>query len=140
MFLITGPDVGANADCFSAVRVLHELDRDLPLSLIINRVQTGEEARDCMLRLRAISRRMIGREIGELGYVTESEVFASLSGQKAGISHNSPTGTSHCFHEIAEQVLHHQAHKGRRESRGLQDMAGAWRSRNTEKVAELASC
>jgi len=137
MLLVTGSDVGANADCFAAVRVLHELDRELPLALVINRVRSGEEARDCMIRLRAIARRMIGREITELGFVLDSETLAS---DPLTATAQLSVDTEGCFLDLAEQLIGQRARRLQGERRGLQAMFGMRQNRSYENKPELASC
>jgi flagellar biosynthesis protein FlhG len=103
--MVTTGDVGMNADCFSVVRMLRDIDPALPLSLIINRAASLGEAREAFARINGAGRKLGVSDVPGLGWVIEDDAIRSCIANGEAVVDTLPQSPSaKCMTLLAEML------------------------------------
>lgn len=71
MFLILTPEPTSLMDGYAYTKLVHQQYPDLPLGVIVNRAQSGEEALQCFERMEVACRQFLKKTIRFLGYLPD---------------------------------------------------------------------
>ncbi len=118
--IVTTPDVESNTECFSAIRMLLDVDSDLRVSIIINRAASLNQARESFARINGAAGRLGMGDINALGWVAEDEALRASRTQGGGEMAHLPTSISaRCVARITDHLVHRLAPARRRSGGGL---------------------
>lgn len=124
--MLTTADVGENADCFSVVRMLRDVDPELPLSLVINRVANLDQAREAFARINGAGRKLGFSDIPGLGWVIEDEAMRRCRATGETVVEALPNSPSaRCITRLAESMANRLKPVERRNHGGLRDIVRA---------------
>ncbi len=127
--LVTTPDMESNTDCFSAIRMLRDVNPTLEISVIINRASSLSEARDSFARINGAAGKLDIGEINALGWVAEDDAMRAwpVAGRTAYSA--LPTSISaRCIARIADHLIHRLTPVKQASSGGLNALVGALRN------------
>lgn len=124
--LVTTGDVGVNMDTFSMIRMLRDLDPDLAIGLVVNRVISLSEAREAFARINGAGRKLGLSEVPGLGWVIEDEALrkSMADGQSvfSGLL-NSPS--ARCIALLADVLVNRLTPPHRHREGGLLEMVNS---------------
>jgi len=125
---VTTPDVGANADCFSVVRMLKDVDPDLRVSIAINRAVNHGEARESFARISGAAGKMAMRELGSAGWIAEDEAVRHYMEKGIAVADVLPTSAAaRCYGRIADFFAFRLTPVGRRSAGGTSELMDTYR-------------
>ena len=100
---VTTPNIAANADCFSIIRILLEMDPKSRIGLVTNMARDMYEAKNVFNKLQTASRQVLGYELNDLGFVVESEHMKVATEQRKPVVFAYPNApVSRCFRQIVD--------------------------------------
>ncbi|MCC5892255.1 MinD/ParA family protein [Exiguobacterium sp.] len=71
MFLILTPEPTSLMDGYAYTKLVHQQYADLPLGVIVNRAQSGDEALQCFERMEVACKQFLNKSIRFLGYLPD---------------------------------------------------------------------
>lgn len=121
--MLTTADVGENADCFSVVRMLRDVDPDLPLGLVINRAASLDQAREAFARINGAGSKLGLSDTPGLGWVIEDEALRRCRATGEAVVEALPNSPSaRCISRLAENMSNRLKPAERRNHGGLRDI------------------
>ena len=123
---VTTPNIAANADCFSIIRILLEMDPKSRIGLVTNMARDMYEAKNVFNKLQTASRQVLGYELNDLGFVVESEHMKVATEQRKPVVFAYPNApVSRCFRQIVDSVFNHKVFANERKESSFADLMGA---------------
>lgn len=109
VIVVTLPEPPAIMDAYAAMKHLHLLDAQLPLYLVVNRVQTEREGLETSRRLSRVLKSFLGKEIVSLGMIPDDKnVKRAVSEQIPLLHFNERSSASKAIIHISEKYMKHQ--------------------------------
>lgn len=103
--MVTTTDVGVNADCFSVVRMLRDVDPDLPISIIVNRAASLGAAREAFARINGAGRKVDMPEVPALGWIIEDDSLRRcIAAGEAVVDSLATSPSSQCILRVADAL------------------------------------
>jgi flagellar biosynthesis protein FlhG len=94
VLLVTHPEASALTDAYAVAKVLTRQLPHLPIDVVINRVQSAEEADSAWERLATAAARFLGRGLGFAGAIPEDGTLRAALAANPRTLLQSPTGTA----------------------------------------------
>lgn len=124
--LVTTGDVGVNMDTFSMIRMLRDLDPDLAMGLVVNRVISLSEAREAFSRINGAGRKLSLAEVPGLGWVIEDEALRKCMADGQSVVNHLPNSPSaRCIALLADVLLNRLTPPHRQREGGLLEMVNS---------------
>ncbi len=102
---VTTTDVGANADSFAVIRMLHDVDPDIRISMIVNRAINLGEAREAFARINGSAHKVGIAELASIGWVAEDETIRQCMARGETVVEAMPTSpAARCVGRLADHL------------------------------------
>lgn len=138
---VTTPNLAANADCFSIMKILLEMEPNSKIGLITNMARDMYEAKNVFNKLQAATRQVLNYELNDLGYLIESEQMRVASEQRKPVVLAYPQSpVTHCFREITNTIFNAKVFVNQRKESSFADLMGALKrnmSGNSPRAAAI---
>ncbi|MBC7187791.1 MAG: AAA family ATPase [Calditrichaeota bacterium] len=109
VLVVTTPEPTAINDAYALVKVLHHAQPELPLRLLLNMVESRQEADEVWERFSLVVRHFLGREIVYAGHIlADWSVPQAVKRQRPLLLEYPVAGASVCIREVARSLLHTQ--------------------------------
>jgi len=126
IIMVTTADVGVNADSFSVVRMLRDVDPGLPLGLVINRAASLGDAREAFSRMAGAAKHINLTDVPGLGWIIEDEALRRCMATGEAIIETLPTSpAARCIMRLADSLANRLVPLERRASGGLRELVQA---------------
>ncbi len=123
---VTTPNIAANADCFSIIKILLELDPKSKIGLVTNMVRDMYEAKNVFNKLQTAALKVLNYELNDLGYVEASEHMRVATEQRKPVVFAFPhVPVSRNFRQIVDTVFNHRVFTNHRKESSFSDLMGA---------------
>lgn len=108
--MVMTPDVGMNADCFSVIRMLRDVDPDLPISVVVNRALSLGEAREAFGRITGAGKKLGLTDVPGLGWIIEDHsVHECMVRGEAVVSALPTAPAARCINLLADTIVNRLA-------------------------------
>ncbi len=136
---VTTPNIAANADCFSIIRILLEMDPNARIGVVTNMAEDMYAAKNVFNKLQAASRQVLNYDLNDLGYVVASEQMKVATEKRTPVVFAYPNDpVTHCFKRIVDTVFNHNVFMNERKESSFSDLMGALK-RNMTGLPATAS-
>lgn len=123
---VTTPNIAANADCFSIIKILLEMEPKSKIGLVTNRAGDRYEAKNVFNKLQQATTKVLNYQLNDLGFITESEQMRVATEQRRPVVLHYPYApVTRCFQEIVDTVFHGQVFVNERKESSFVDLMGA---------------
>ena len=123
---VTTPNIAANADCFSIIKILLEMDPNSKIGLITNMARDMYEAKNVFNKLQLATRKVLNYELNDLGYIEASEQMKIATEQRKPVVFAYPHGpVTACFREITDTIFNNKVFVNERKESSFADLMGA---------------
>jgi flagellar biosynthesis protein FlhG len=137
---VTTPNVAANADCFSIIKILLEMDPHSRVGVITNMARDQYEAKNVFNRLQLASKKVLNYELNDLGYIVESEQMrAAIQARRPVVFAYPHAPVSRCFHEIVETIMNARVFANDKKESSFADLMGALKRNMTGTDRRVAA-
>ncbi len=104
--IITTPDVSSNTECFTVIRMLRDLSSELPISILLNRAESVNDAQESLTRLNAAAAKLGMSELTGLGWVAEDDaLLQSMANGDTVITAYPASLSARCIGRIADHLV-----------------------------------
>lgn len=108
--IVMTPDVGVNADCFSVIRMLRDVDPDLPISVMVNRAVSLGEAREAFGRINGAAKKLGLVDVPGLGWIVEDQSLHECMAKGEAVVSALPTApAARCINLLADTLVNRLA-------------------------------
>jgi len=136
---VTTPNIAANADCFSIIKILHEMEPNSKIGVVTNMAKDIYEAKNVFNRLHSASAKMLGRELNDLGYVSQCEEMMKASADRRPLMLAYPDcPAAVCIREVVNTISNRKVFVNHRKQSGFGDLMGALKRNMTGTAAAVA--
>lgn len=109
VIVVTLPEPPAIMDAYAAMKHLFLLDADLPLYLVVNRVQTEKEGTETSRRIERVLKSFLGKEMVSLGMIPDDKnVKRAVSQQIPLLQLNDRSPAAKAITQITERYMNEQ--------------------------------
>lgn len=123
---VTTPNIAANADCFSIIKILHEMEPNSKIGVVTNMARDMYDAKNVFNRLQAASRKMLGRELNDLGYVSDCEEMRKAAQDRRPVMLSHPDcPAAVCVREVVDTIFNRKVFVNARKPSSFGDLMGA---------------
>jgi flagellar biosynthesis protein FlhG len=121
--MVTTADVGMNADAFSVVRMLRDINPTLPVSIVINRASSLAEAREAFARINGATRKLGVSDVPGIGWVIEDDAMKSCrEGGEAVVDAVPNSPAAKCLALLADMLVNRLKPAERQNPGGLPEL------------------
>ena len=132
---VTTPSIAANADCFSIIKILLEMDPNSKVGLVTNLAKDRYDAKNVFNKLQSASKKVLSYDLNDLGHIVESEQMRISVQQRRPVVFSYPySPVSRCFRDIVDTVFNSRVFTNERKESSFADLMGALK-RNMAGVA-----
>jgi flagellar biosynthesis protein FlhG len=136
---VTTPNIAANADCFSIIKILLEMDPNSKIGLVTNMAGDMYEAKNVFNKLQTATRKVLKYELNDLGHLVKSEQMRVATEQRKPVVFAYP----HCevsrnFREIVNTVFNTDVFVNERKESSFADLMGALKRNMTGPARVVA--
>ncbi|MBI3657241.1 MAG: MinD/ParA family protein [Acidobacteria bacterium] len=104
--VVCEPEPTAIVDAYAVIKVVHAMDAQKPIGILVNSVESGDEALRVYDQLDRVAMRFIQRTVDLLGYIyRDPAVPLSVRSQTAVVMGYPDAPASRCFRRLAENML-----------------------------------
>lgn len=104
--VVCEPEPTAVVDAYALIKVAHANDHQKPIRILVNSVESGEEAMRVYSQLDRVATRFIKRRVAMLGYIyKDSSLPMAVRNQTAVVSSFPNAPASRCFRTLAMQIM-----------------------------------
>lgn len=123
---VTTPNIAANADCFSIIKILHEMEPNSKIGLITNMARDMYEAKNVFNRLSAATNKMLDRDLNDLGYVSECDEMRRSAQERRPLMTAFPDcPAAVCVREVVDTIFNRKVFINARKQSSFGDLMGA---------------
>jgi flagellar biosynthesis protein FlhG len=135
---VTTPNIAANADCFSIIKILHEMEPNSKIGVITNMARDMYEAKNVFNRLGAACQKMLDRDLSDLGYISECEEMRRSVQERRPVMMSFPDcPAAVCVREVVDTIFNRKVFINAGKQSSFGDLMGALR-RNMAGTAAVA--
>ena len=136
---VTTPNIAANADCFSIVRILLEMEPNSKIGLLTNMAADCYEAKNVFNKLQAATRKALNYELNDLGYLTNSEQMRVATEQRRPVVFAYPhSEITRNFRDIVDTIFNTRVFVNERKESSFADLMGALKRSMTRSERAVA--
>ncbi|MCR4438136.1 MAG: AAA family ATPase [bacterium] len=107
VLVVTTPEPTAINDAYALAKVLHHARPELPWRLLLNMVESRQEADEVWERFALVVRHFLGREIAYAGHViADWSVPQAVKRQRPLLLEYPVAAASECIREVARRLVH----------------------------------
>lgn len=123
---VTTPNIAANADCFSIIKILLEMDPNSKIGLITNMAKDMYEAKNVFNKLQQATTRVLNYSLNDLGYLEDSEHMRVATERRKPVVLAFPhVPVTRCFQQTVETIFNQKVFKNERKESSFSDLMGA---------------
>ncbi len=123
---VTTPNIAANADCFSIIKILLEMEPNSKIGLITNMVSDRYEAKNVFNKIQAATRKVLNYELNDLGYLVNSEQMRVATEQRVPVVFAYPHAEiTRNFRNIVDTIFNTRVFVNERKESSFADLMGA---------------
>lgn len=124
---VTTPNMAANADCFSTIKILLEMEPRSRIGLVTNQVRDMYEAKNTYNRLSSACRQNLKYELNDLGHVTDCARMRAANQERRTLTDSEPDApASLCIARVLETLDDGRVFANREKDRtGFGELLGA---------------
>src|SRR5450432_3105224 len=105
VLVVTTPEPTAITDAYAVVKVVSRQGGDLPISLLVNQVRSGAEARLVHERIAKVARQFLGVTVLDAGYMlADEQVSAAVRRRTPFMISNPRCPAGQCIHQLAMRL------------------------------------
>lgn len=136
---VTTPNIAANADCFSIIKILLEMDPNSKIGVLTNQARDMYDAKNVFNKLDTAARKVLNYELNDLGYIVDSEHMRIASEQRRPVVFAFPhVPVTRCFQQVVQTIFHEKVFMNDRKESSFADLMGALK-RNMTGYEPLAA-
>jgi flagellar biosynthesis protein FlhG len=123
---VTTPNVAANADCFSIIKILLEMEPNSKIGLIANMARDIYEAKNVFNKLQLAAKKVLKYELNDLGHIEASEHMRTATDQRKPVVFAYPHApVTRCFRQITDTIFNGNVFVNDRKESSFADLMGA---------------
>ncbi|NQU44615.1 P-loop NTPase [bacterium] len=123
---VTTPNLSSNADAFSIIKILYEMDPNAKIGILANEVRDCYEAKNVFNKLNTAAQKYLQLTLGDLGYITDDEHVQLANQRRQPLVRLFPKcEASRCFEGVVSTLLHEHVFVNQRKESSFQDLLGA---------------
>jgi flagellar biosynthesis protein FlhG len=123
---VTTPDLAANADCFSIIKILLEMEPNSRIGLVVNMVQDMYDGKNVFNRLQTAVQRALNYELNDLGHIVASEHLRTATAQRKPVLFAFPhTEVARNFRDMVATIFNQKVFANDRKQSSFADLMGA---------------
>ncbi|MGB9691315.1 MAG: P-loop NTPase [Candidatus Sumerlaeaceae bacterium] len=136
---VTTPNIAANADCFSIIKILLEMEPNSKIGLLTNMASDCYEAKNVFNKLQAAMRKVLNYELNDLGYLVTSEQMRVATEQRRPVVFAYPhSEITHNFRAIVDTIFNTRVFVNERKESSFADLMGALKRSMTSSRSAVA--
>jgi flagellar biosynthesis protein FlhG len=106
IILVSTPEPTSLIDAYAMVKVIHIRDQAKPIWLLVNNVQSEEEAEETVDQIQAATQHFLGREINNLGLIpTDNHILQAVRQQQSVVDLYPASPAAKAFKAIASRLM-----------------------------------
>ncbi|WP_156323916.1 P-loop NTPase [Bacillus sp. JCM 19034] len=106
IFVVTTPEPTSITDAYAMVKYIHLNDKNVPIHLIVNRAESGQEAKETQVNFRRVTVQFLKKDLTSLGYIPyDARVTKSVKAQKPFLLLYPQTKASRSMMQMATTYL-----------------------------------
>ncbi|MBX7244472.1 MAG: P-loop NTPase [Candidatus Sumerlaeaceae bacterium] len=122
---VTTPNLAANADCFSIIKILLEMEPRSKIGVVTNQVQDKYDAKNVFNRLGTAARQHLRYELNDLGHVVDSEHMRVSVTQRRPLVMSYPhSEPARNFQEIVSTIFNEKVFMNSEKQSSFADLMG----------------
>jgi flagellar biosynthesis protein FlhG len=126
VIVVTTPNVASTVDAYSIVKILREMDPQGKIGVLANMAKSMYDAKNIFNRLNMATRKHLGYELGDLGYVVEDEhVVAANQARRPLLLAHPQSPAARCLLQVADTTLNTKVFKNKSKASSFHDLMGA---------------
>ena len=107
IIVVTTPEPHAITDAYAIIKVMDNRDSSLKPKLVLNRVESPEEARQVTKKMIQVTDRFLTLKLDSLGYILEdSHVLKAIKRLRPFVLTDPQSPASQCVKNIAQKIVH----------------------------------
>jgi flagellar biosynthesis protein FlhG len=136
---VTTPNIAANADCFSIIRILLEMEPNSKIGLLTNMAADCYEAKNVFNKLQAATHKALNYELNDLGYLINSEQMRVATEQRRPVVFAYPhSEITRNFRDIVDTIFNTRVFVNERKESSFADLMGALKRSMTRSERAVA--
>lgn len=137
---VTTPNIAANADCFSIIKILLEMEPNSKIGLLTNMASNCYEAKNVFNKLQAATRKVLDYELNDLGYLVNSEQMKVATEQRRPVVFAYPHAEiTRNFRDIVDTIFNTRVFVNDRKESSFADLMGALKRSMAHPARAIAS-
>ena len=123
---VTTPNLAANADCFSIIKILTEMEPNSKIGVLTNMAADHYEAKNVFNRMQAAAEKNLKRELNDLGYVASCPEMGKATQDRKPLMLAYPDcPAAVCIREVASTIFNRKVFVNARKQSSFGDLMGA---------------
>jgi flagellar biosynthesis protein FlhG len=123
---VTTPNIAANADCFSIIKILLEMEPNSKIGLLTNMARDCYEAKNVFNKLQAATRKVLNYELNDLGFLVNSEQMRVATEQRRPVVFAYPhSEIARNFRDIVDTIFNTRVFVNERKESSFADLMEA---------------
>jgi flagellar biosynthesis protein FlhG len=105
VIVVSAPEPTAIVDAYAIVKIILSEDHDKRIQVLINSVETAEDAHEVFCQINSVVKRFLNREIEYLGHIERDPHVTQAVRSQMLVTHRFPNApASCCFRDLARRV------------------------------------
>ncbi len=118
VIVVSAPEPTAIVDAYAVIKIILVEDNKKPIQVLINSVESAEDAHEVFCQINSVVKRFLNREIDYLGHIERDSHVPQAVRSQMLVTHRFPNApASRCFRDLARRIA--QQDKPDRSSDGL---------------------
>ena len=123
---VTTPNIAANADCFSIIKILLEVDPNSKIGLVTNQAGDIYEAKNVFNKLQQAAKKVLRYDLNDLGHIEQSEHMKVATEQRRPVVLAYPHApVTRNFRQVVDTVFNQKVFANDRKESSFSDLMGA---------------
>jgi flagellar biosynthesis protein FlhG len=105
VIVVSAPEPTAIVDAYAVIKIILAEDPKKPIQVLINSVESADEAHEVYCQINSVVKRFLNREIDYLGHIDHDEHVPQAVRSQMLVTHRYPNASSsRCFRTIARRI------------------------------------
>jgi flagellar biosynthesis protein FlhG len=126
IIVVATPNIASNADAFSIIKIMLEIEPNSKIGLVSNDVENMYEAKNIFNKINFVTQKHLNYSLGDLGYIVKDEKLIAANQIRKPLMLSYPQSPSAlCIKRIAETILSEKIFKNQKKQSSFSDLIGA---------------
>jgi flagellar biosynthesis protein FlhG len=109
VIVVSAPEPTAIVDAYAVIKIILAEDPKKPIQILINSVESAEDAHEVFCQINSVVKRFLSREISYLGHIERDSHVPQAVRCQMLVTHRFPNApASRCFRDLARRIAHQE--------------------------------